>query len=216
MGFFLKKYLYSPPGIIKKTFKDFIWETSNDKILLTFDDGPTPHTTEPILKTLNKLKIKALFFCVGENCRKYHDILEYILSEGHTIGNHTYTHKKLIGLNNSEIDFQIDSFNDLLKIRHNIIVKYFRPPHGVFNLSTKKILKEKSLKNIMWSLLTYDYKNDHTLLKFSVSKYLKKNSIIVLHDSRKSKDIIRQGIDFIFEEASKNNFEIGNPDECLN
>ncbi|MBZ0200165.1 MAG: hypothetical protein K8H86_09880, partial [Ignavibacteriaceae bacterium] len=71
------------------------------------------------------------------------------------------------------------------------------------------------LKNIMWSLLTYDYKNDINVVKFAVQKFLKDNSIIVLHDSLKSKEIIADSIELIINEAEKKGFTFGEPDECL-
>jgi len=67
----------------------------------------------------------------------------------------------------------------------------------------------------MWSLLTYDFRNDFNLFKNAVNKCLKKNSIIVLHDSLKSKDIIIQSINYLVEQIDKMNFKIGNPEECL-
>ena len=67
----------------------------------------------------------------------------------------------------------------------------------------------------MWSLLTYDYKADLNLVKKSAQNYLESNSIVVLHDNLKSKDIIIDAINIIFEEAEKKNYSIGNPDECL-
>jgi peptidoglycan-N-acetylglucosamine deacetylase len=210
------KYLYNPPFLLKKIFSDFYWETSSGKILLTFDDGPLPETTVFILKELSDLKIKSLFFCIGNNLKKYPTLFNEIISEGHAIGNHTFNHKKLTELEIPKIQEEIDMFNNYVKENFNSSVKYFRPPYGKFNLSLRKILKEKKMKNVMWSLLTYDYKNDYNLVKFAVMKYLKQNSIIVLHDSLKSKNIIVQSINFIFEEAEKRGFQIGEPSECLN
>ena len=78
------KYLYNPPLIIKKIFNHFYWQTTNNKILLTFDDGPNPATTEKILNTLNDLKIKALHFCVGENLDHYNEMVnKIIIAENH-------------------------------------------------------------------------------------------------------------------------------------
>ena len=68
----------------------------------------------------------------------------------------------------------------------------------------------------MWSLLTYDYKNDLSIVKFAVDKYLKHNSIIVLHDSNKSKNIISDSISFIADEVGKKHYQFGEADECLN
>jgi hypothetical protein len=80
---------------------------------------------------------------------------------------------------------------------------------------TNKIVTGLNQSVVMWSLLTYDYKNDFNLVKFITTKFLKNNSIIVLHDSMKSKGIILDSINTIVEQAAENGFEIGEPAECL-
>jgi len=209
------KYLYNPPILLKKIFNDFNWNTINQNILLTFDDGPNPETTEVILKKLNDEKIKALFFCVGNNVQKYPELVNQIKAEGHSFGNHTFDHKILNQISIEEKVQQIFSVNNLFQDKFNIKLKYFRPPHGKFQLSTDRLLKKFELKNVMWSLLTYDYKNDLSIVKFAVEKYLKQNSIIVLHDSNKSKEIINDSISFIADEVRKNNYQFGEANECL-
>lgn len=209
------KYKYNPPRIIRKIFNQFYWNTLNNKILLTFDDGPIPQSTEIILRELSIHKIKAIFFCVGDNIQKYPELTKEILSEGHTIGNHTYNHKILRTLSHNEKLIQIQSFNQLLKDSFGYEVKYFRPPHGRFQLTTNGLLKQLNLKNVMWSLLTYDYKNNLELVKFAVTNFLNKDSIIVLHDSIKSKNIIKDAISFIVDEADSKNFSFGETSECL-
>jgi len=210
------KYLYSPPLIIKKLFSDFYWNTTNSKVLLTFDDGPNPGSTEQILKNLSDKNIKALFFCVGENVKKYPDLVRQINDEGHTFGNHTFNHKVLKTISKEEKDYQITSVNSLFEEKFDIQLKYFRPPHGKFQLSTSTLVKKHNLKNIMWSLLTYDYKNDLSIVKFTVEKYLQNNSILVLHDSNKSKNIITDSISFITDEVRKRKYQFGETKECLN
>jgi peptidoglycan-N-acetylglucosamine deacetylase len=209
------KYIYSPPVIITKLFKDFHWSTSNNKILFTFDDGPTKEATEIILNELSRNKIKAVFFCVGNNIEQNPELVREILNEGHTIGNHTYNHKILTKISNEETDSEIDSFTKLLNDKFNYNVKFFRPPHGRFTISTAKMLAEKNMKCVMWSLLTEDYKNSLETVKFAVSNFLKKNSIIVLHDNIKSKNIIMDSINFIIDEAFKKGYSFGEPAECL-
>lgn len=209
------KYKYNPPTILKKFFHEFYWDTTNNKILLTFDDGPVPDTTEIVLSELSKHQIKAIFFCVGDNIRKYPELTNIILSEGHSIGNHTFNHKILRTLSYNEKINQIKSFNKLLQEQFGYRVNYFRPPHGRFQLTTNRLLKQNNLKNVMWSLLTYDYKNNFELVKFAVTNFLEKDSIVVLHDSIKSKNIIRDSISFIVDEAVRKNYKIGAPSECL-
>jgi peptidoglycan/xylan/chitin deacetylase (PgdA/CDA1 family) len=208
-------YRYNPPLVIKKLFKAFYWNTLNGKVLLTFDDGPTVETTEIILAALSQHQIKALFFCVGNNIANNHSLAKEIIDEGHLIGNHTFNHKRLSKISNAKVVEEIVSFNNLMKEKFNYDVKYFRPPYGRFTISTRSIPKEKNPKCVMWSLLTQDYRNDFETVKFAVTNYLKKNSIVVLHDSIKSKEIIKDSINFIVDEAAKNGYTFGEPEECL-
>jgi peptidoglycan/xylan/chitin deacetylase (PgdA/CDA1 family) len=210
------KFTYNPPGILKKIFSDYYWNTSNGKILLTFDDGPILETTEIILQQLSKHKVKAMFFCVGDNIRKYPSLVKEMIGEGHTIGNHTYNHKILRTLTSEEKTHQIESLNKMMEDQFDYTVKFFRPPHGKFQITTDSLLKKLKLKNVMWSLLTYDYNNNIEVVKFAVKNYLSNNSIVVLHDSMKSKEIISDSINFIIEEAKRRNYTIGEPKECLN
>jgi len=209
------RYQFNPPAIIKKMFPSFQWESEIDKILLTFDDGPIPETTPSILEHLSKHNIKAAFFCVGENVQRYPELYHQLINEDHMVCNHTFNHKLLTRLSRAEGIEQIKKFNNLIKSDFNAEVLYFRPPHGRFTLATSSVMKEMNLKNIMWSLLTYDYRNDLNVVKFAVNNYLKKNSIVVLHDSLKSKDIIADSINYIVEETSRKGFQIGVPAECL-
>lgn len=209
------KFLYDPPQIIKSVFDSFLWDTKNEEVLFTFDDGPNPGTTEILLDLLKERNIKALFFCLGENIEKHPGLCRRIIEEGHTIGNHTYSHKRINKVSREVINAEIEKTNSLLKDKFNYDVKYFRPPHGRFTLSTKKILHKHNLINVMWSLLTWDYKGSFNKVQKSIRNYLKNNSIIVLHDSDKTKLILQDSVNLIVEEAQKRNLKIGDPVNCL-
>ncbi len=209
------KIFYTPPKILQRIFNNFVWESKVDKLLLTFDDGPNPGSTKIILDRLNRHNIKALFFCVGENVNKYPNLVKQIIAEGHTIGNHSYSHGNIIFTSRAKIDEQIKLCSEIIRKETEVVPQFFRPPHGKFDFRTSGFMQKHQLKNIMWSLLTYDYKNDLNIVKFAVQNYLTKNSIIVLHDSEKSKDIIEASIDFIVEAADKRCFEFGETSECL-
>jgi peptidoglycan/xylan/chitin deacetylase (PgdA/CDA1 family) len=143
-------------------------------------------------------------------------LTKLILDEQHSIANHTFNHKVLTKLSFDEGMEEINTFNSLIKTEHNYKINYFRPPHGKINLNSKKLIRNSGLKCVMWNLLTYDYHNDFDKVKYSVDNYLKKDSIIVLHDSDKSKDIIADSIRYIYDTAAKNGFQFGEPEECLN
>lgn len=208
------KMKYNPPGLIKKLYSKYHWNTAG-KILLTFDDGPTAESTPRILEVLNSHSIKGLFFCVGQNLERYPDIAGQIIDGGHVIGNHTYSHKNLRKLSNQNVDTEISKFNDIYLNLFGKDPEYFRPPYGALKLNLNKKLEVHEMMNVMWSLLTYDYKNDLNIVKFAVANYLMNNSIIVLHDSRKCADIIIDSIKYIIKSADERNFEFGEPSECL-
>ena len=210
------KYNYTPPKLIKLFFNNFIWETSNNKILLTFDDGPTEDSTIRILNILKANEIKAVFFCVGNNILKYPDLTSKILEDGHTIANHTMNHRLLTEMKKEESIDEIIPFNENLIEKFNYKVKYFRPPHGKFNFRTNKLLNELELKCVMWNLLTYDFQNDFEKVKYSVDNFLSKNSILVFHDNKRCTDIIEQSLNYTIDKALKLGFEFGEPQDCLN
>ena len=188
---------------------------SNNKILLTFDDGPTVEATQTILKALDENKIKALFFCVGQNIERKSELAKEVITQGHSIGNHNYSHKSLIKLSKEDQISEIKKCNDVIYNMLGVEPVYYRPPYGRYRLSTNKLLKQFKLKNIMWSLLTYDFKNDFNLVKSAVDKNLKSDSIIVLHDNIKSSDIIVDSIRYIVDKASEEGYKFGDPAECL-
>lgn len=209
------KLKYNPPGIVKNIFKHFHWNTTNDKILLTFDDGPNPGTTEKILILLNQYNIKALFFCVGNNINKNNELTKVILENGHTIGNHTFNHKVLNKLSYKDAKEEIEKTNSLLLNKFGDKIRFFRPPHGKFNFRVKKLISDSGLECVMWSLLTYDYQNDFKKVRFAIDNYLMKNSIIVLHDSNKNKNIIIDSINYIADSVYQKGFQFGETNECL-
>ena len=206
---------YSPPILIQNLFGNFIWKTSCNKLLLTFDDGPTETATEKILSVLAEIKIKAIFFCVGNNIKKHPELAEKILEAGHTIANHTMSHKLITKLSREEAVDEIKFFNELMKERFNYNVKYFRPPHGRFNLKTNGILSELNLKCVMWNLLTYDFENDIKKVRYAIDNYLSDNSLIVFHDNNKCSSIIKDSLNYTIEQAAKKDYQFGELEDCL-
>lgn len=209
------KYYYNPPLIIKLLNRSFYWSTRNKKVLLTFDDGPTEAATLKILSILRANHLKAVFFCVGNNIKNQQALAERMLSDGHTIANHTMNHKLLTKMSREESIVELSTFSELMKEKFNYNVKYFRPAHGRFNLKTKGILKELNLKCVMWNLLTYDYKNDIEKVKYAVNNYINENSILVFHDSIKCVDIIEESVNYTIGQADKMGFKFGEPEDCL-
>lgn len=176
--------------IFKKLFSNYIWDLPNheNKVYLTFDDGPTPEITEWTLNQLEKYEAKATFFCIGDNIRKYSEIFQKVIQSGHSIGNHTFNH--LNGWKTSITDYVENT--KLYEKEHrklsNENCQLFRPPYGKIKPSQSKALRKLGYKIIMWDIVSYDF--DKTISKEAclenVLKNIQPGSIIVFHDSIKA------------------------------
>ena len=184
-------FLEQPPAIYRMLFPWVKWRINNSEkcVYLTFDDGPIPEMTPWVLDLLDKYDIKATFFCVGDNVRKYPDVYQQILDKGHSVGNHTFHHKQ--GVSSRTKDYLL---NIELAARY-IDSKLFRPPHG--HMRFRQLLKlRKDYKIIMWDLVTRDYSwrlNAEQVFE-RVKKYTRNGSIIVFHDSIKAEPRIKEAL----------------------
>lgn len=175
---------------IKKLFSNYVWDIPNNenKVYLTFDDGPTPEITEWTLNLLEEYNAKATFFCIGDNIRKYPEIFLKVIGDGHSIGNHTYNH--LNGWRTSTLKYIENA--KLYETEHYKLntsnCQLFRPPYGKIQPSQSKILRKLGYKIIMWDVISYDF--DATISKEqcleNVLKNVQSGSIIVFHDSKKA------------------------------
>ncbi len=209
------KYYFNPPLLLKKMFPNFIWNSPCGKIILTFDDGPNPKTTPLILKILEQNNADAIFFTVGENLARHKTLANEIIERGHTLGNHAQNHAVLTKLNKKEVIEQISLVQNFARDELNYEVKFFRPPHGRFPINLAKTLNLFGLKNVMWSLLTYDYENNFNMVKFAIENFLRQDSVVVFHDNDKSAEIIEESLNYLFEKASEKGFEFGKVAKCL-
>ena len=195
-------FIKSPP-ILKTVFPNLIWDIKTDKkeIYLTFDDGPHPEITPQILEILNRFNTKATFFCVGENVSKFPETYNSIISNGHSVGNHSYDH--INGWKSSNKEY----FTNIEKAKTLINSDLFRPPYGRITPSQIKFLK-KQYSIIMWSVLTYDFDKKvgkEQCLKNSIIK-TQPGSIVVFHDSLKSAENLLYALPLFLKHFTDNGF----------
>lgn len=183
--------------IVKLLFPKYIWDIPNceNKVFLTFDDGPTPEITEWVLEQLKLYNAKATFFCIGQNIEKYPKIFDRLISEGHAIGNHTFNHLK--GWNTSN-DNYIENIkkcsvysSSYSMIENNL--ELFRPPYGKIKNSQAKALRKLGYKIIMWDVISMDYDQGISSEQClsNVLNNIAEGSIVVFHDSVKAKEHLK-------------------------
>lgn len=190
----------SPPRFFTRFFTNFLWciPDETEAVFLTFDDGPTQDVTPWVLDQLKKYNAKATFFCLGKNAEMNPDLFERIKADGHTIGNHSYSHLKGWATPTGQYVQDVDFANGLLNS------KLYRPPYGRIKASQIKILKQR-YKIIMWNVLSMDYSKRVSPRRVvnNVIDHAKPGDIIVFHDSKKAERSLRYALPRVLEEISK-------------
>ena len=157
--------------------------TGQNLVALTFDDGPAQQTTRQIMDLLDKHSVKATFFVSGLNALRCPEIIKDIVSRGHSIGNHSFSHNPLLTLTSSNNLYrEISAAQEVLR-EMGINTRAFRPPVGIVNPKLSPVLDKLGMFCVTFSCRAFDAGNFH--VKDLASKILKKvkaDDIILLHD----------------------------------
>jgi peptidoglycan-N-acetylglucosamine deacetylase len=189
-------YLVRTPRLIQSLIPNYTWSIPTDEkvMYLTFDDGPIPEVTPWVLETLKKFNAKATFFCVGDNVNKNPSIFQQVLSEGHAIGNHTFSH--INGWNSDNIPY----FHDVRHCAKLVKSSLFRPPYGRLTPKQTQFLT-RHYDIVMWDVLSGDF--DQNISKEDCLKNVvsaaKRGSIIVFHDSLKAAERMMYALPRVLE-----------------
>jgi peptidoglycan/xylan/chitin deacetylase (PgdA/CDA1 family) len=155
-----------------------------NRIALTFDDGPCSGYTEQILDILRHQDVKATFFVCGQNVERSPELLLRVRAEGHTIGNHSYSHPFPFFRSRALFAREIDLTQEAIEKVTGKRPKFFRPPFGARWLGLHPVLKQRGLRLVNWSDTGYDWKLDTEGIVRETLKTLGPGSIILLHDGR--------------------------------
>lgn len=210
-------WIESPPRFFRRTFLTGEFRLKDPEgrkmVYLTFDDGPIPESTPWLLDTLDRLGVKATFFMVGDNVRKYPRLHDEVLARGHSVGNHTMHH-----LNAAKV-MGPRYIHDVEEAAGYIDSGLLRPPHGWMQLWQRVFLCDK-YRIIMYDLVTRDYSKYVSAERVfdNVRKYSRPGSVIVFHDSLKSIDKLRLVLPRCIEWLRSEGYEFGiipsrNPDK---
>lgn len=196
-------WIEQPPLLYRLLFPEAIWRVKKRRrkvAYITFDDGPIPEVTPWVLDTLDRYGIKATFFFVGDNVRKYPHLYEEVRRRGHSYGNHTMHH--LQGFKTTRLRYM----RDITEADGLIDSTLFRPPHGLMRWSQAKAIKNH-YNIVMYDLVTRDYSIKMTPQEVfrNVTRYARNGSIIVFHDSLKAernmKEVLPRAIEWLQNEG---------------
>lgn len=166
-------------------------------LVLTFDDGPSKYTPS-LLEYLKEKNIHATFFVLGEQAKKYPEIISGEYNNGNLICIHSYTHKFFTKIPKEQVVEQISLTKDIIFNITNYSPSYIRIPYGITNENVNSILKEEKLENVLWNVdsLDWKYKDKNNTVEH-IKKNIHGNDIILMHDILKSSvDSAKEIIDY--------------------
>lgn len=177
-------------------------KTITAKVALTFDDGPHPVYTPQLLDGLKECGVHATFFVVGKNILGNEALLKRMETEGHLIGNHTYSHVKLSELDIARACAEVEKTNALICEVTGKEPEFIRPPFGEW----KKAMEcSFEMIPVLWDVDPLDWTTKNTALVVErVLKDTKAGDIILLHDYYQSSvDAALEIVDALTERGYK-------------
>ena len=177
---------------LRKYDAAYIGNQQEKVLYLTFDAGYENGCTEKILDTLKKHDVKAAFFLVGNYLEKNADLVRRMVEEGHIVGNHTMHHYDMSKI--SEKGAFSKELTDLEALYKETtgqeMLRFYRPPQGIYSEENLKMAQELGYKTVFWSLAYVDWNNDAQPTKEQAfSKLLPRThngAVVLLHSTSKT------------------------------
>ena len=192
-------------------------QTSQPVVALTFDDGPEATRTGELLDVLKAHHAHASFFLVGKKVSENSDIVQRMLREGHSVGNHSWSHKRFRELSDDELVQELNTTNKAIEAIMESPVRFVRPPGGDLTVHQKDvILSHFNFQICMWNRSTLDYASGENLptsvMINNVIEDLKNGCIILAHDYAMKPETL----DALLTEIEKRGFKAVSIQELLN
>ena len=150
-------------------------------VALTFDDGPSGRYTRRLLDGLEERNVKATFLLCGYRIQQYPDETTRILRDGHEVGCHGFSHKKMNDMSRRDIGAEIGNTLDLLP--QGTRVFFLRPPGGCCSEAVRQVAEAKQLAILSWSVDPRDWATSDTAsIEKNVLTSVSDGDIILLHD----------------------------------
>ncbi|MBV7507783.1 polysaccharide deacetylase family protein [Bacillus sp. sid0103] len=191
--------------------------TSRKAVAITFDDGPNPTYTPQVLEIFSEAVGKATFFMIGEQMKKYPEVVKQVASLGHEIGNHTFTHPKLSLLSTAECLEEIEQNEKLIEELAGRKPVVFRPPYLDYNQNTVSLIEQKGYPMIgALNLKAQDWEQpgvEHILEKSREG--IKNGSILIFHDGYGDRSQTIEAVRKLVSELTSQGYQLVTVSELL-
>lgn len=135
----------------------FIGESDRQRIWLTFDEGYENGKTADILDTLKEKNVRAVFFVTYDYCKRNPELVKRMIAEGHTVGNHTWSHPSLPECSPDELYSELSLLHEYVRDKFGYEMYVMRPPRGEFSERVLACAKELGYTTVLWSFAYPDW-----------------------------------------------------------
>lgn len=158
--------------------------TDRPAVSLTFDDGPHPSHTPALLDILARYRVKATFYVIGQNARRYPEILRRIVAEGHEIGNHSWSHPALSRLSDARVLRELDRTQEIIWRTVGVQPVTMRPPYGAITQRQIHMIHDRrNLPTVSWSVDPEDWRRPGVgVVSARMVRGAQPGAIILAHD----------------------------------
>jgi peptidoglycan-N-acetylglucosamine deacetylase len=183
-------------------------------IALTFDDGPSPHNTPRLLDLLASCGARATFFVVGDQIAGNEEILMRLVSEGHEVGNHTYSHPHTIRLRRDALRDELERTN--IAIQRFARPRLVRPPFGKDRRRVATVGAELGLQAVLWSIDSLDTSlGEGTRVAEGVRTRAASGAIVLMHDGGGPRPATLEAVEIVLPDLISRGFDLVTVSELL-
>ncbi len=159
-------------------------------VYFTFDDGPDATVTGRILDILDRHNARATFFVTGSRVPAYPAVTRRIVTDGHAIANHSWSHPVLTSLSDGAVRSQFQSTNDVVARMTGVRPTCYRPPYGAVDARIHRLAVESGLPNAhwtaagnhygLWDIDTQDWRRSYSRTRYELSK-VSDGDVVLMH-----------------------------------
>ena len=158
-------------------------------VYLTFDDGPTPAYTPPILALLARYQARATFFVIGRNAAAYPELVRQEHAAGHGVGNHTWNHRRLTDLEGGRLEAEVDATSAVIGRATGAPVRCLRPPYATVDAASADRARARGLRLVLWDVDSNDWRRPGAAaIAGRVLGRVRSGDVVLMHDGGGNRD----------------------------
>lgn len=191
-------------------------ETTQPVVALSFDDGPTPEGVDIVLRELQSRNLHATFFLIGNRVTRWPGQAERLAAAGMELGNHSYSHKRMIGNSEAHYDREIARTEALLRAAGAPPSRLFRPPFGKRMIGLPRSVERAGLRLVMWDVAD-DVAHQPTPEAYArdIMARARPGSIILIHPMYRTNAVERRALPLVLDGLAARGFRIVTVGELL-